>query len=33
MAEHFTIGVAPLTEHLVERGVIAAAPSSEAAGS
>ena len=23
MAEHFTIGVAPLTEHLVERGVIA----------
>jgi DNA-binding GntR family transcriptional regulator len=33
MAEHFTIGVTPLTEHLVERGVIAAAPSSEAAGS
>ncbi len=31
MAEHFTIGVAPLTEHLVERGVIteaAAAPNS-----
>jgi DNA-binding GntR family transcriptional regulator len=25
MAEHFTVGVAPLTEHLVERGVIAAA--------
>jgi DNA-binding GntR family transcriptional regulator len=22
MAEHFTVGVAPLTEHLVERGVI-----------
>jgi DNA-binding GntR family transcriptional regulator len=23
MAEHFTIGVAPLTDHLIERGVIA----------
>jgi DNA-binding GntR family transcriptional regulator len=22
MAEHFTIGVAPLTDHLIERGVI-----------
>jgi hypothetical protein len=22
MAEHFTVGVAPLTDHLVERGVI-----------
>jgi DNA-binding GntR family transcriptional regulator len=22
MADHFTVGVAPLTEHLVERGVI-----------
>ena len=25
MAEHFTVGVTPLTEHLVERGVIVAA--------
>ena len=25
MAEHFTVGVAPLTDHLVERGVIAGA--------
>ncbi|MCW2551742.1 MAG: GntR family transcriptional regulator, partial [Mycobacterium sp.] len=32
MAEHFTIGVAPLTEHLVESGVIAAAdPQAESA--
>jgi hypothetical protein len=22
MAEHFTVGVGPLTEHLIERGVI-----------
>jgi DNA-binding GntR family transcriptional regulator len=22
MAEHFTVGVAPLTDHLIERGVI-----------
>lgn len=28
MSEHFTVGVAPLTDHLVERGVIAVAPSS-----
>jgi DNA-binding GntR family transcriptional regulator len=34
MAEHFTIGVAPLTEHLVERGVIADTDSpAEATGS
>jgi DNA-binding GntR family transcriptional regulator len=32
MAEHFTVGVTPLTEHLVSRGVIAAPASSEAAG-
>jgi DNA-binding GntR family transcriptional regulator len=34
MAEHFTIGVAPLTDHLIERGVITDGESqSEAAGS
>jgi DNA-binding GntR family transcriptional regulator len=38
MAEHFTIGVAPLTDHLIERGVISDGDSpadspSEAAGS
>lgn len=34
MAEHFTIGVAPLTDHLIERGVIADGESAaEAAGS
>lgn len=35
MAEHFTIGVAPLTEHLVAHGVIvdAAAPAEAAGGS
>jgi DNA-binding GntR family transcriptional regulator len=34
MAEHFTFGVAPLTEHLVERGVIADTDSpAEATGS
>jgi DNA-binding GntR family transcriptional regulator len=34
MAEHFTIGVAPLTDHLIERGVIESAESpAEAAGS
>lgn len=37
MAEHFTVGIAPLTEHLIERGVIAAAadagpPSASAGG-
>jgi hypothetical protein len=35
MAEHFTVGVAPLTDHLIERGVIADADApaqSEAAG-
>jgi hypothetical protein len=29
MAQHFTGGVAPLTEHLVDRGVIAAADATE----
>jgi DNA-binding GntR family transcriptional regulator len=34
MAEHFTIGVAPLTDHLIERGVISDPDSpAEAAGS
>ncbi|WP_029113580.1 GntR family transcriptional regulator [Mycobacterium sp. URHB0044] len=34
MAEHFTIGVAPLTDHLIERGVIADGESAaKAAGS
>lgn len=34
MAEHFTIGVAPLTDHLIERGVITGGdPPAEAAGS
>ena len=37
MAEHFTIGVAPLTDHLIERGVITGVANgesqSEAAGS
>jgi DNA-binding GntR family transcriptional regulator len=34
MAEHFTIGVAPLTDHLIERGVISELDSpAEAAGS
>lgn len=34
MAEHFTIGVAPLTDHLIERGVIADGDgSAQAAGS
>ena len=35
MAEHFTVGVAPLTDHLIERGVISdvdAPAQSEAAG-
>lgn len=32
MAEHFTIGVAPLTDHLIERGVISNAGPPAAAG-
>ncbi|BBY29096.1 GntR family transcriptional regulator [Mycolicibacterium sediminis] len=32
MAEHFTVGVAPLTDHLIERGVIAPDACAEASG-